>query len=135
MRTTVLLLLVIAVLALREGSARAQQPKKVPRIGWISALGSKPGAVFLAALRERGYIEAQNIIIEYRAAAGREDRLSEIAAELIRLNVDVILADTNAATTAAAKATTTIPIVFLHGDPCGVVLFPASQNREETLRS
>ncbi len=65
----------------------------------------------------RGHIDGQNIFINYRSAEGREDRLPEIAAELVRLKVDVIIADTNAATRAAKKATTTIPVVFIYGDP------------------
>ena len=71
----------------------------------------------MAGLRERGYIEGQSIIIEYRSAQGSEKRLSEIAAELVRLKPDVIVANGNSATDAARKATTTIPIVFKHGDP------------------
>jgi putative ABC transport system substrate-binding protein len=101
---------------------QAQQPKKVPRIGWISlSSGIGPDtAAFLEELRERGYIEGQNIIIEYRFARGREDRLPEFAAELVGLKVDAIVATNNATTDAARKATTTIPIVFAtYGDPVG----------------
>jgi putative ABC transport system substrate-binding protein len=97
--------------------AAAQQSKKISRIGWIAFYGSRSTRDFMIELHERGYIEGESIIIEYRSAQGREERLSEIAAELIRLNSDVIVAESNAATDAAKKATTTIPIVFIHGDP------------------
>jgi putative ABC transport system substrate-binding protein len=117
MRSKLLLLLIVAVLSLAEGFARAQQPKKVPRIGWIAFDGSRPPADFMTGLRERGYIDGQSIIIEYRSAQGREERLAEIAAELVRLKPEVIVANGNSATDAARKATTTIPIVFMHGDP------------------
>ena len=79
--------------------------------------GSRPPRGFMTGLLERGYIEGQSIIIEYRSAQGSEKRLSEIAAELVRLKPDVIVANGNSATDAARKATTTIPIVFKHGDP------------------
>jgi putative ABC transport system substrate-binding protein len=117
MRSKLLLLLIVALLASAEGSAAAQQPKKVPRIGWIAFDGARPPGDFMTGLRERGYIEGQSIIIEFRSAQGREERLSEIAAELVRLKPEVIVANGNDATDAARKATTTIPIVFMHGDP------------------
>ncbi len=117
MRSKLLLLLIVALLSLAEGSARAQQPRKVPRIGWIAFDGTRPDRAFMTGLRERGYIDGQSIIIEFRSAQGREERLSEIAAELVRLKPEVIVANGNDATDAARKATTTIPIVFMHGDP------------------
>jgi putative ABC transport system substrate-binding protein len=97
--------------------AQAQQPQRVHRIGWIAFDGSRPSRGIMTGLGERGYIDGQSIIIEFRSAQGREERLSEIAAELVRLKPDVIVAISNAATKAARKATTTIPIVFVHGDP------------------
>jgi putative ABC transport system substrate-binding protein len=100
--------------------AEAQEPKKIPRIGWIAFGGSAPPRDFMTGLRELGYIEGHSVIVEYRSAQGREGRLSEIAAELVRLKPDMIVADSNAATDAARKATTTIPIVFAgYGDPVG----------------
>src|SRR5262249_39881823 len=119
MRATQSILLIVVMLALIEGPAGAQQSKKIPRIGWIAFNGSRPPRDFIAGLRERGYVEGQSIIIEYRSAEGNEKRLSEIAAELVRLKPDVIVASSNAATNAAKKATSTIPIVFLDGDPIG----------------
>ena len=75
--------------------AEAQQPKKVPRIGYLSALDpaseSTRSEAIRLALRELGYIEGQNIAIEYRYAEGKRDRLPELAAELVRLKVDIIV--------------------------------------------
>ena len=75
--------------------ARAQQPKKVPRIGYLSpvdpASDSARAEAIRLALRERGYIEGQNIATEYRYGEGKLDRLPELAAELVRLKVDIIV--------------------------------------------
>jgi ABC-type uncharacterized transport system substrate-binding protein len=113
--------LALSTLLLTAGfRAEAQQPKKIPRVAWIESNGSRPPQGFVTGLRERGYIEGQSIIIEYRSAQGSYERLSEIAAELVRLRPDVIVADGNDATDAVKKATATIPIVFAtHGDPLG----------------
>jgi putative tryptophan/tyrosine transport system substrate-binding protein len=96
----------------------AQEPKKVPLIGYLSP--SDPGSEstrsepIRRALRERGYIEGQNIAIEYRYAEGKVDRFSELAAELARLKVDVIVAaGGNRIILAAKNATKTIPIVMM----------------------
>lgn len=97
--------------------AAAQQPKRIPQIGLIAFYGSRPARDFMTGLRERGYIDGQSIIVEFRSAQGRAERLSGIAAELVHLKPDVIVADGNDATDAAKEATTTIPIVFMHGDP------------------
>jgi len=99
-------------------SARAQQPKKVPRIGYLSdfepATESTRAEAIQAALRERGYIEGQNIATEYRYAEGNRDRIPELAADLVRLKVDVIVAAGGAPLVQAAKnATKTIPIVMV----------------------
>jgi putative ABC transport system substrate-binding protein len=115
-----ILLFVVAILLPFVQPTQAQQPKKIPRIGWIDIDGSEPRRAFLSGLRERGYIEGQSVIIEYRSAKGRYERLSQIAAELLRLKPDVIVTGGNDATDAAKKATTTIPIVFAtYGDPVG----------------
>ena len=98
--------------------ADAQQPKKVPRIGYLeggdpTSDSARAEGVRLA-LRELGYIEGQNIAIEYRYAEGRRDRLPELAAELVRLKVDIILAAGGDALIRPAKnATKTIPIVMV----------------------
>lgn len=93
----------------------AQQPKKIPRIAILSP--ARPGPpqepidAFRQGLRDLGYIEGQNIIIEYRFAEERYDRLPQLAAELVSLNPDVILTSTTPGALAAKKATTSIPIV------------------------
>jgi ABC-type uncharacterized transport system substrate-binding protein len=97
--------------------SEAQQPKKIPRIGYLSPLepageSTRSEGVRLA-LRELGYVEGQNIAIEYRYAEGKLDRLPELAAELVRLKVDIIVAaGTDRVVRAAKNATTTIPIVM-----------------------
>ena len=98
-------------------SAEAQQPKKVPRIGYLSsgdpASDSARSEAIRLALRERGYVEGQNIAIEYRYAEGSVDRFPELAAELVRLKVDVIVvAGGDRLIRAAKNATKTIPIVM-----------------------
>ena len=98
--------------------AQAQQPKKVPRIGYLAA-GNAAGESARAdairlALRERDYIEGQNIAIEYRYAGGKRDRYPELAAELVHLKVDIIVVTGAEVLIQAAKnATKTIPIVMM----------------------
>jgi putative ABC transport system substrate-binding protein len=104
--------------------AEAQQPKKVPRIGFLSAASPSAIAVrieaFRQGLRELGYVEGKNIVIEYRYAEGKLDRLPDLAAELVRLKVDVIVTAGGGATPAAKGATVTIPIVMgFDSDPVG----------------
>jgi putative tryptophan/tyrosine transport system substrate-binding protein len=95
--------------------AEAQQPKKTYRIGTLSggsASTSKANyEAFREALRQLGYVEGANVIFEHRYAYGKSDRLPELAAELVRLKVDVILVGGSQTTTAAKQATSTIPIV------------------------
>src|SRR5262245_40144534 len=114
----------LCVLVLALGfSVEAQQPKKVPQIGYLSqfdpASESTRSEGIRVALRELGYIEGQNIAIEYRYGEGRRDRESELVAELVRLKVDVILTTTGTNTQFAKNATKTIPIVMagLPADP------------------
>ena len=97
--------------------ADAQQPKKVPRIGFYlvpssASANSTRREAFLQGLRDLGYVEGKNIAIEYRYTEGELDRLPDLAAELVRLNVDVIVTGAISSVRAAKKATTTIPIVF-----------------------
>ena len=113
-----------ALLFAHSFPASAQQPKKVSRIGYFSpfdpARESARAEAFRLALRERGYIEGQNIAIEYRYAEGRQDRLPELAAELVRLKVDIIVAaGPNRTIQVTKNATKTIPIVMvgLGSDP------------------
>jgi putative ABC transport system substrate-binding protein len=116
-----------ALLSALCASAGAQQRAKTPRIGFLIA-GSTSGTssrveAFRQGLRELGYIEGKNVTIEYRYAAGRVDRLSELAAELVRLNPDVIVAGSAPAAHAAKSATRTIPIVMSNAaDPVGTGL-------------
>jgi putative tryptophan/tyrosine transport system substrate-binding protein len=109
-----------AILLALCASAEAQQPKKVPRIGYLAsrdpATESARSEAVRLALREFGYIEGQNIEVEYRYAEGKRDRYPELLAELVRLKVDVIVAAGAEPTVRAAmKATKTIPIVMTGG--------------------
>jgi putative ABC transport system substrate-binding protein len=101
----------------------AQQPKKVPRIGYLgSGAASYPArvAAFRQGLRELGYVEGKNILIEWRSPEGKIDRLPAIATELVRLKVDVLVTAGAADTRAAKEATVTIPIVMAQDpDPVG----------------
>lgn len=105
-------------------SAGAQQPRKIPRIGFLSrdlhpsdsrASLHATLEAFRQGLRELGYIEGKSIIIEYRYAEGRFERLPALAEELAGLNVDIIVTDTSNSAGAAKKVTTTIPIVMSNG--------------------
>ena len=103
-------------------SAEAQQPPKVPRIGYFT--GATPDGqsarieAFRQGLRELGYVEGKNIVIEYRYAEGKLDRYPALAAELVRLKVDVIVTGGGGLTRAVKNATSTIPIVMAQdGDP------------------
>jgi len=96
--------------------AAAQSPSKIFRVGHLAAPGRTPDGAppraLREALRELGYVEGQNIVYEARFAGGEFERLPDLAAELVRLNVDVIVAQGGKATEAARRATTTIPIVM-----------------------
>jgi len=109
-----------AVLLAAPLAAEAQQAGKVPRIGYIRAEGPPAADIeaFRQGLREHGYVEGKNIVVEYRWADGNEQRLRAIVAELIRVKVDLIVTSAPAATRAAKEAATTIPIVMvLVADP------------------
>src|SRR5215510_14329839 len=100
-------------------TASAQSPTKVHHIGWLASTEPdwRQAHSFLQGLSELGYIEGQNIVIEYRWAERRFERLPALAAELVRLKVEVIFALGGAAAGAARQATDTIPIVTTAGDP------------------
>ncbi len=102
-------------------AAEAQQPPKTARIGFMSlSSGPTPTMDISPGLRELGWIEGQNLAIEYRWAASREDQLPALAVELVRLKVDVIVTSSTQAAQAAKRATTTIPIVATFvADPVG----------------
>ena len=117
MRRNVYGLTLCAMIFALSYSASAQQPKKVARIGYLSpfdpATESAPAESIRLALRELGYIEGQNIAIEYRYAEGKLDRLPELAAELVRLKLDIIVVSGGGRPVREAKnATQTIPIVM-----------------------
>lgn len=104
--------------------AQAQQPAKIPRIGFLSA--TSPSAIaarveaFRRGLRELGYVEGKNIVIEWRYAEGKPDLLPELAAELVRLKLDVIVSAGPPITRTAKQTTATIPIVMaMDTDPVG----------------
>ena len=101
-------------------SAQAQQPGKIPRIGYLTVPSASAQAPRLEAFRrglyELGYIEGQNILVEYRFAEGKLDRVPVFAAELARLKVDVIVAAGLTPTRSAKEATHTIPIVMAQDD-------------------
>ena len=106
----------------------AQEPKKVPRIGILIAASASFYSARVEALRQRlrelGYVEGKNIVIDYRYAEGKLERLPDLAAELVRLKVDVIVTAPTQAALAAKKASATIPIVFtdIASDPAGIGL-------------
>jgi putative tryptophan/tyrosine transport system substrate-binding protein len=106
-------------------TVQAQQTTKVPRIGYLTATsGTRPvtgrSAAFRQGLRELGYVEGKNIVIEWRYGEGKADRLPALAAELVRLKVDVIVSSGSETTGYAKEATVTIPIVMAQDrDPVG----------------
>jgi ABC-type uncharacterized transport system substrate-binding protein len=110
-----------AVLSALSLSAEAQQPAKIPRIGYLG--GNSPNSrseTFRQGLGELGYVEGKNIVIEWRHHGGKLDRLPALAAELVRLKVDIIITVGAPAARAAKEATVTIPIVMMNvGDAVG----------------
>jgi len=124
MTKAILTSLLTTILLTTVSIAEAQQPKKVPRIGYLNATSASSDSARIEALRqglrELGYIEGKNIVIEYRFAEGKLDQVPRNAAELVRLKVDVIVTGGSTDTEAAKKATTTIPIVMTQdNDPVG----------------
>ena len=119
-RDTVLALLALGAAPL---AAEAQQAAKIARIGYLAtnpATSLHPREAFLQGLRDLGYVEGRNLVIEYRYAEGKVEQLPALAAELVALKVDVIVASGTLAALAAKQATRTLPIVFSPaGDPVG----------------
>ena len=118
MKKRITVLIFCAVLLALGSSAEAQQPKKVPRIGYLSNIDPAGESIRVEsirlALRQLSYVEGDNITIEHRYAEGKLDRLHELAAELVRLKVDIIVAAGGLSPARAAKnATKTIPIVMV----------------------
>jgi putative tryptophan/tyrosine transport system substrate-binding protein len=108
-------ILVAAMLLAVAVIAQAQQPKKIPRIGYLGNPGALGMKIFREHLRELGYIEGQNITIEPRFWEGKVERLPDLAAELVRLNCDVILTTGTEAAQTAKNVIKTIPIVMAFG--------------------
>jgi putative tryptophan/tyrosine transport system substrate-binding protein len=120
-RAAVRSILIAVVLLAVAVIAEAQQPTKVPRIGHLSIFGASARIeAFRQGLRELGYVEGKNINFEFRSADGKLERLPNLAAELVRLKVDIIVTAGAPSARAAMGATVTIPIVMMQvGDPVG----------------
>jgi putative ABC transport system substrate-binding protein len=122
------LLLLIAFVLATIHFAEAQQPKKIPRIGYVSATGSSsnPGPYVEAlrqGLRDLGHIDGKNIVIEFRGAEGKRTLIPSLVAELVQLNVDVLVSGNFPAASAAKQTTKTIPIVMVaNEDPVATKL-------------
>jgi ABC-type uncharacterized transport system substrate-binding protein len=122
MKRKISILTLCAVLLALCFSVEAQSAKKIPTVGWLTASGASGQRLeaFRHGLRDHGYVEGKNILIESRFADGKFDRLSSLAAELVRLNVEVIVSGGSLATRPAKEATSTIPIVMTQdNDPVG----------------
>jgi putative ABC transport system substrate-binding protein len=122
MRKTVISFALSAMLLALCVSAEAQQPGKVFRIGFLDSSSASGMAVLFEAfwqeMHKLGWIQGKNIAVEYRFAEGKNERLPELAADLVRLNVDLIVTTGEPPARAAKSATTTIPIVMANaGDP------------------
>ncbi len=118
MKNILRLVTTILTLAACVAVANAQPAKKVPTIGILTLTSDDSmWRVVRQGLRELGYVEGQNIVIEHRFAEGKVDRLPDLAAELVRLKVDIIVARTTPVVQAAKNATSTIPIVIAAADP------------------
>ena len=127
MRITVKGAVLIADILLCTICASAQQPGKIFRIGYFDPSTASGSGILVEAFRQEltklGWIEGKNITIEYRFAEGKGDRLPELAAELVRLKVDLIVVAATPSALAAKKATTTVPIVMTNvGDPVASAL-------------
>jgi ABC-type uncharacterized transport system substrate-binding protein len=125
MKTKILVYVLPAIILAAVHLAEAQQPKKVPRIGYVSS-GYGPGrqlVAFRQGLHDLNYIEGKNIIIEYRFAKGNSERIPDLAADLIHKKVDLIITSGTAQARAIQQVTTTTPIlVVVTGDPVGTGL-------------
>jgi ABC-type uncharacterized transport system substrate-binding protein len=124
MRRKILSVVLTILFLAAVNPAQAQQPTKVPRIGFLGATYPSTNTArieaFRQGLRELGYVEGKNIVIEYRWAEGKTERLPDLAAELVRLKVDIIVTAGPAVTRPVKEATSTIPIVMsFDNDPIG----------------
>ena len=109
--------------ALCVSAAHAQQTRAMPLIGYLARSGSGPSPAFILGLSDLGYVEGKNIGVVFRTAEGRQERYADLAAELVRLKVDIVLADNTLAALALKKTTSTIAIVITNSsDPVGTGL-------------
>ena len=129
---------IVVALTVCGARAEAQQAGKIFRIGFLDASTASGMAVLIDAFRQElgklGWIEGKNIVIEYRFAEQKNERLPELAADLVRLKVDLIVVDAGPSALAAKGATSAIPIVMTNvGDPVGFGWLPAWRGREAML--
>src|SRR5262245_22496654 len=128
----------VAISVMLSFPCEAQQPAKVPRIGILAGQSSSVASTRVEAFRkgliELGYTEGKNIAIDHRYADGRLERLPDLAAEVIRLKVDIILALGTPSARAAKQATTTIPIIMTGGDPVRAGIVASLAHPAEMLR-
>src|SRR5215471_76723 len=123
MRKEITTLALCAMLVALSFPGQAQQPEKTRWIGYLTGSGSSPHQAFVQGLRDLGYIEGKNIAFVFRSAEGNPERYDGLAAEPVRLKVDIIVADFTSPALAAKKATRTIPIVMTTlTDPIGTGL-------------
>src|ERR1700741_170671 len=123
-RTTILALALCSLLVAPCFTAQGQQPRKIVRIGFLDQSNAAGNVIMLKVFRDElsklGLIEGENLSIEYRFAEQKPERLPELAEDLVRLKVDLIVVSEPSAASAAKNATTTIPIVMTNvGDPRG----------------
>jgi len=136
-RKTIIVLLITLALASVD-VVEGQQPKKVPWIGFLSAVSPSTNSArveaFRQGLRELGYVEGKNIVVEYRYAEGKQDRVRELADELARLKVDIVVSAGPTLTRAAKKQLARFPLSWrLMMTPSETASSPASRGLEETL--
>src|SRR5215510_13539447 len=123
MKAKILLYTLPALILATIHLAQAQQGGKIPWIGYLASSGSGPAPAFIEGLRDLGYVKGKNIAFVFRTAEGKPERYGDLASELVRLKVDVIVADFTGAVLAAKNATSTIPIVIINNvDPVGIGL-------------
>src|SRR5215831_17245060 len=123
MNTKMIACLFAAALLSCASFTEAQQPGKIHWIGYLTGSGLSPNQAFVQGMRDLGYVEGKNIGFVFRTTEGKSERYADLAAELVRLKVDIIVADFTSASLAAKKATSTIPIVMTNGtDPVGTGL-------------
>ena len=135
----VTLILTVALLSAASPATHAQQPGKVYRIGVLELVEAAANIenldAFRAGMKELGYVEGQSFVLEYRSADGRAERFSDLARELVRLNVDVIVTRGTPAALAARHATKTIPVVMASsGDPVAEGIVRSLARRTGSLR-